>query len=123
MVAKQCDKLVREAARLAVAQNLNVKIIIDDNDVTIAGHPSEYLKGYDLLKTLSGHGLKVVTVEGEIVTLDVSLLLSVMATPPAGAPVTRLTGNGVDCPGAAVMFESNVIAPSIATVTFALPVL
>lgn len=26
-----------EAARLAVAQNLNVKVLIDDNDVTIAG--------------------------------------------------------------------------------------
>ena len=54
-----------EAARLAVAQNLNVKLIIDDNDVTIAGHPSEYLKGYDISKTLAGHGLKVVTVQGE----------------------------------------------------------
>ena len=54
-----------EAARLAVAQNLNVKILIDDNDVTIAGHPSEYFKGYDLTKTLEGHGLKVVTVQGE----------------------------------------------------------
>jgi transketolase N-terminal domain/subunit len=54
-----------EAARLAVAQNLNIKLLIDDNDVTIAGHPSEYLKGYDLQKTLSGHGLKVLTVQGE----------------------------------------------------------
>ena len=54
-----------EAARLAVAQNLNVKLIIDDNDVTIAGHPSEYMKGYHLEKTLAGHGLKVVTVQGE----------------------------------------------------------
>lgn len=54
-----------EAARLAVAQNLNVKLLIDDNDVTIAGHPSEYLKGYDVAKTLEGHGLKVVTVPGE----------------------------------------------------------
>jgi len=54
-----------EAARLAVAQNLNVKLLIDDNDVTIAGHPSEYFKGYDLTKTLEGHGLKVVTVQGE----------------------------------------------------------
>ncbi|KAG2745799.1 hypothetical protein P692DRAFT_20836651 [Suillus brevipes Sb2] len=41
-----------EAARLAVAQNLNVKLLIDDNDVTIAGHPSQYLKGYDVSKTL-----------------------------------------------------------------------
>ena len=54
-----------EAARLAVAQNLNVKLLIDDNDVTIAGHPSEYFKGYDLTRTLEGHGLKVVTVQGE----------------------------------------------------------
>jgi len=54
-----------EAARLAVAQNLNVKIIIDDNNVTIAGHPSEYLKGYNLEKTLAGHGLEVVTVQSE----------------------------------------------------------
>lgn len=54
-----------EAARLAVAQGLNVKLLIDDNDVTIAGHPSEYLKGYDLQKTLEGHGLKVHTVQGE----------------------------------------------------------
>lgn len=54
-----------EAARLAVAQNLNVKLLIDDNDVTIAGHPSQYMKGYDLTKTLEGHGLKVYTVQGE----------------------------------------------------------
>jgi Transketolase, thiamine diphosphate binding domain len=54
-----------EAARLAVAQNLNVKIIIDDNNVTIAGHPSEYLPGYNVPQTLAGHGLKVVTVQGE----------------------------------------------------------
>ena len=54
-----------EAARLAVAQGLNVKLLIDDNDVTLAGHPSEYLKGYNVSKTLEGHGLKVVTVQGE----------------------------------------------------------
>ncbi|RAM49662.1 MAG: transketolase [Hapalosiphonaceae cyanobacterium JJU2] len=46
-----------EAARLAVAQNLNVKLIIDDNDVTIAGHPSEYLPGFSVVKTLTGHGV------------------------------------------------------------------
>jgi transketolase len=54
-----------EAARFAAAQNLNIKLLIDDNDVTIAGHPSEYLKGYDVSKTLEGHGLKVITVQGE----------------------------------------------------------
>jgi len=54
-----------EAARLAVAQNLNVKLIIDDNDVTIAGHPSQYLKGTSTAKTLAGHGLTVLEGDGE----------------------------------------------------------
>ncbi|MGJ5633520.1 transketolase C-terminal domain-containing protein [Nostoc sp. CALU 1950] len=54
-----------EAARLAVAQHLNVKLIIDDNDVTIAGHPSKYLPGFSVAKTLEGHGLKVLEGDGE----------------------------------------------------------
>jgi transketolase C-terminal domain/subunit/transketolase N-terminal domain/subunit len=54
-----------EAARYAVAQQLSVKLLIDDNDVTIAGHPSEYLKGFSVADTLHGHGLKVDTGDGE----------------------------------------------------------
>ncbi len=54
-----------EAARFAVARNLNVKLFIDDNDVTIAGHPSHYLKGFTVAKTLTGHGLKVNEGNGE----------------------------------------------------------
>lgn len=54
-----------EAARYAVARGLNVKLLIDDNDVTIAGHPSHYLKGFDTAKTLSGHGLEVNVGDGE----------------------------------------------------------
>jgi transketolase len=54
-----------EAARLAVAQNLNVKLLIDDNDVTIAGHPSDYLPGFDVGKTLEGHGMDVSEVQAE----------------------------------------------------------
>jgi len=54
-----------EAARLAVAQGLKVALFIDDNDVTIAGHPTEYLGGYDVAATLAGHGLPVNTVDGE----------------------------------------------------------
>ncbi|MFN6562967.1 MAG: transketolase C-terminal domain-containing protein [Nostoc sp. ChiSLP01] len=54
-----------EAARLAVAQHLNVKLIIDDNDVTIAGHPSKYLFGYSVAKTLQGHGLRILEGDGE----------------------------------------------------------
>jgi transketolase len=54
-----------EAARLAVAQNLNVKLIIDDNDVTIAGHPSKYLTGCSTAKTLAGQGVTVLEGDGE----------------------------------------------------------
>ena len=54
-----------EAARYAVARNLKVKLLIDDNDVTIAGHPSQYLNGYDVAKTLEGHGLVTATGDGE----------------------------------------------------------
>jgi transketolase len=54
-----------EAARYAVARNLKVKLFIDDNDVTIAGHPSAYMKGYDVAETLRGHGLAADTGDGE----------------------------------------------------------
>lgn len=54
-----------EGARYAVARGLNVKVLIDDNDVTIAGHPSHYLKGFDVAQTLIGHGLKVDVGDGE----------------------------------------------------------
>merc|ERR1719238_895590 len=56
-----------EAARLAVAQNLNIKMIVDDNDVTIAGNPSSYLKGYSVANTMRGHGMKVIEVQGEAI--------------------------------------------------------
>ncbi|OSX58829.1 hypothetical protein POSPLADRAFT_1071211 [Postia placenta MAD-698-R-SB12] len=85
-----------EAARLAVAQNLNVKLIIDDNDVTIAGHPSQYLKGYDLNKTLSGHGLKVITVQGEDVdALWGGLCEIINHDGPAAVVCKRLMAPGV----------------------------
>ncbi|PIE65479.1 MAG: transketolase [Desulfobacterales bacterium] len=54
-----------EAARYAVARGLNVKLLIDDNDVTIAGHPSDYMSGFDVGKTLAGHGLRVSEGDGE----------------------------------------------------------
>lgn len=54
-----------EAARLAVAKELNVKLLLDDNNVTIAGHPSEYLPGFDMARTLKGHGLRVESGNGE----------------------------------------------------------
>ena len=54
-----------EAARLTVAKQLSVKVLVDDNNVTIAGHPQEYMTGYDLTRTLSGYGLVTETTMGE----------------------------------------------------------
>jgi len=54
-----------EAARLMVAKQLNVKVLVDDNNVTIAGHPQDYMAGYDLSRTLSGYGLTTETTMGE----------------------------------------------------------
>ena len=54
-----------EAARLTVGKQLNVKVLVDDNNVTIAGHPQEYMPGYDLTRTLSGYGLVTETTMGE----------------------------------------------------------
>jgi transketolase len=54
-----------EAARLSVAKRLNIKVLVDDNNVTIAGHPQEYLDEYDLTRTLAGYGLQTATTMGE----------------------------------------------------------
>ena len=54
-----------EAARLCVARRLPVKLLIDDNDITISGRPSDYLPGFDIAKTLAGHGLPVDVGDGE----------------------------------------------------------
>ena len=54
-----------EAGRLAVGRQLNVKILLDDNNVTIAGHPQDYMPGYDLTRTLNGYGLTTETTMGE----------------------------------------------------------
>ncbi len=48
-----------EAARFAVAQQLGVVVSVDDNNVTISGYPKEYMPGFDVRKTLLGHGLAV----------------------------------------------------------------
>ncbi len=61
-----------EAARYAVARKLSVKLFIDDNDVTIAGHPSQYMKGYDVARTLAGQGLAISVGDGE----DINTLFS-----------------------------------------------
>ncbi|MCK4907221.1 MAG: transketolase [Spirochaetes bacterium] len=54
-----------EAARFAADHKINIKLIIDDNDVTIAGHPSQYMPEFDIEKTLIGHGIPSNTGDGE----------------------------------------------------------
>jgi len=85
-----------EAARLAAAQKLNIKLLIDDNDVTIAGHPSQYLKGYNVTQTLEGHGLKVVSVNGEdIDALWGAISLATTHDGPAAVISKRVMAPGI----------------------------
>ncbi len=78
-----------EAARLAVAQKLNVKLCIDDNNVTISGHPSDYLPGFDVAKTLEGHGLTVDIGDGEDVDSMYERMARAMNTDGPVALVNR----------------------------------
>jgi transketolase C-terminal domain/subunit/transketolase N-terminal domain/subunit len=85
-----------EAARYAVARNLKVKLLIDDNDVTIAGHPSQYLQGYDVAKTLEGHGLAANIGDGEdIDTLFMRIQKALVADGPVALINKRLMAVGV----------------------------
>lgn len=84
-----------EAARLAVAQRLNVKLIIDDNNVTIAGHPSHYLVGCSTAKTLEGHGLVVLEGNGE----DIDDLYARICTAINTAGPVALINHRPMCPG------------------------
>lgn len=86
-----------EAARIAVARNLNVKVFVDNNDVTIAGHPSQYQKGYDVGKTLTGHGLHVVRAEGEnIDSLYGAMCEVINYDGPAAVIVDRIMASGIE---------------------------
>ncbi len=76
-----------EAARYAVAQNLNIKLLIDDNDVTIAGHPSQYMKGFTVENTLRGSGMVVDTGEGEDLT---SLYRRIQSAMNSAGPVALI---------------------------------
>ena len=85
-----------EAARMAMAQNLNVKIVIDDNNVTIAGHPSEYMAGYNIPEMLEGHGLTVDTGDPEnIKSLYSRLQKAVMINGPVALVNQRVMAPGV----------------------------
>lgn len=86
-----------EAARLAVAQHINVKLLIDDNDVTIAGHPSQYLGGYSVKQTLAGHGLKVLECNGEDIDALYANICEAINTPgPVAVIIKRPMCPGID---------------------------
>ena len=85
-----------EAARLAVANNLNVKWIIDDNNVTIAGHPENYMSGFDVGKTLEGHGFETFTCDGEdYVDLHDSIVRCLKVDGPVAVICKRVMGPGI----------------------------
>jgi transketolase C-terminal domain/subunit/transketolase N-terminal domain/subunit len=85
-----------EAARYAVARNLKVKLFIDDNDVTIAGHPSQYMPGYDVAKTLAGHGITANVGDGEdLDQLFVRIQKALIADGPVALINKRLMAVGV----------------------------
>jgi transketolase len=86
-----------EAARLSVAKNVNVKILVDDNNVTIAGHPQEYMRGFDVGKTLAGHGLTVTEVDGEnIDALFGAVANAFLQQGPMAIVVKRKMAPGID---------------------------
>lgn len=86
-----------EAARLAVAQKLNVKLFLDDNDVTIAGHPSDYLAGYSLANTLKGHGLAVLEAQGEnLDSLYAAMAQAMNTSGPVAVVIRRKMCPGID---------------------------
>jgi transketolase len=86
-----------EAARLSVAQHVNVKLLIDDNDVTIAGNPSHYMGGYSVKQTLEGHGLKVLTCDGEDIDALYTNICEAINTPgPVAVVLKRLMCPGID---------------------------
>ena len=92
-----------EAARLAVAQNLNVKLLIDDNDVTIAGYPSDYMPGFDVAKTLEGHGISCDIGDGE----DIDGLYARMCQAVTGEGPLALINKRRMCPGVKGLEGSN----------------
>lgn len=86
-----------EAARLAVANRINVKLVIDDNDVTIAGHPSAYMRGFNVAETLEGHGLTVTTGDGEnLDELYRRMVTAINTEGPVALVNKRLMAVGID---------------------------
>ena len=85
-----------EAARMAVSQQLNIKLLVDENDVTIAGHPSEYMPGFDVLNTLVGHGMTAMRVNGEnLDELYAAMCTAVTTDGPVALVIRRKMAPGI----------------------------
>jgi transketolase len=86
-----------EAARLAVGKQLNVKVLIDDNNVTISGHPQTYMSGYDLTRTLAGYGYLADTTMGEdLDALYIALCKVFSNDKPHGLVIKREMAPGIE---------------------------
>lgn len=86
-----------EAARLCVGKQLGIKVLVDDNNVTIGGHPQEYMVGYDLTRTLSGYGLLTDTCLGEdLDALYTALTRAFSDDRPHGLVIKRPMAPGID---------------------------
>ena len=86
-----------EAARLSVGKKTNVKVLIDDNNVTIGGHPQTYMQGYDLSRTLAGYGLQIETVLGEdLSSLYVGLCRTFQDDQPKALIIMRKMAPGIE---------------------------
>ncbi len=85
-----------EAARYAVAHNLPILLVVDDNNVTIEGHPHEYMPGFSVAKTLEGHGLRVCAVKkDDITTLYAVIRNSLTLKGPCAMVVERMMARGI----------------------------
>lgn len=78
-----------EAARFSVARGLRLKLLVDDNNSTCSGHPADYLPGYDVARTLAGHGLHVDVGDGEDLDALYARTCAALAQPGPVALVNR----------------------------------
>ncbi|KAJ7577442.1 hypothetical protein C8J56DRAFT_1031459 [Mycena floridula] len=77
--------------------------------VTIAGHPSEYLKRYSVGKTLEGHGIKVFTVNGKDIDALWGTISSIVTYDgPAAVIAKQKTGSSKETRANHVIFGEAV---------------
>ncbi len=88
-----------EAARFAVSNRLNVKLFIDDNNMTIAGHPTDYFTGFDIARTLQGHLIQAEICENpeDIRELYKRMISCINAKGPAAVVCKRKMAQGIEC--------------------------